>query len=57
MDLVGGLCTYPLRKVESSNAQRPEATEHGEDSEAQVITRRDDDEVVLALTVAGAIGL
>lgn len=49
--------TYPLGEVKGGDAQRPEAAEHGEDGQAQVVPRRDHDEVVLALAVAGAVRL
>ena len=48
---------HPLREVERRDSQGPEAAEHGEDGQAQVVSRRDDDEVVLALAVAGAVRL
>lgn len=48
---------YLVRVVKGNNAQGPEAAEHGEDGQAQVVPRRDHDEVVLALAVAGAVRL
>lgn len=51
------LCTHPLREVEGCDAQRPETAEHGEDGQAQVITRRNDNEVIFTLAVAGAVRL
>lgn len=50
-------CPHPLREVKRSDPQRPEAAEHGEDGQAQVVSRGDHDEVVLALAVAGAVRL
>ena len=46
-----------MRIVKGNNAQGPEAAEHGEDGEAQVVLRGQHDEVVLTLTVAGAVTL
>lgn len=51
------LRTYPLGEVEGGDAQGPKAAEHGEDGQAQMITRRDHDEVVLTLAVTGAVRL
>lgn len=48
---------YLVRVVKGNNAQGPEAAEHGEDGEAQVVPRGQHDEVVLALTVTGAVTL
>lgn len=46
-----------MRTVKGNDAQGPEAAEHGEDGEAQVVPRRQHDEVVLALAVAVAVTL
>lgn len=51
------LCPHPLWEVKGCNPQRPETAEHGEDGQAEVVSWRDDYEVVLALTVTGAIRL
>lgn len=48
---------YLVRIVKGNDAQGPEAAEHGEDGQAQVVPRRQHDEVVLALAVAGAVAL
>lgn len=48
---------YLVRVVKGNDAQGPEAAEHGEDGEAQVVPRGQHDEVVLALAVAGAVTL
>lgn len=44
-------CSYPLGEVEGSDAQGPEAAEHGEDSKAQVVPGGQRHEVVFAFTV------
>lgn len=46
-----------MGQVEGGDAQRPEAAEHGEDAEAQVVPRGHHEEVVLALRVAGVVTL
>lgn len=46
-----------MGQVEGRDAQRPEAAEHGEDTEAQVVPRRHHEEAVLTLCVAGAVAL
>lgn len=46
-----------MRVAEGNNAQRPEAAEHGEDSQAQVVPRRKHQEIVLALALTGAVTL
>lgn len=43
--------SYPLGEVEGGDAQRPEAAEHGEDGEAQVVPGRQREEVVFALAL------
>jgi len=48
---------YLVRVVKGNDAQGPEAAEHGEDGEAQVIAGGQYHEVVLALTVTGAVTL
>lgn len=48
---------HPLGEVKCRNPQRPEAAEHGEDGQAQVVSWGDHYEVVLTLTVAGAVCL
>lgn len=48
---------YLVRVVKGNDAQGPEAAEHGEDGEAQVVPRGQHDEVILALAVAGAVTL
>lgn len=48
---------YLVRVVKGNDAQGPEAAEHGEDGEAQVVPRGQHDEVVLTLTVTGAVTL
>lgn len=48
---------YLVRVVKGNNAQGPEAAEHGEDGQAQVVPRGQHDEVVLTLTVTGAVSL
>lgn len=54
----GGGCTgYLVRVVKGNNAQWPEAAEHREDGEAQMVPGRQHDEVVLTLAVAGAVAL
>lgn len=49
--------THPLWEVEGRNPQRPKTAEHGEYGQAKVVSRWDDDEVIFALTVTGAVGL
>lgn len=48
---------YLVRIVKGNDAQGPEAAEHGEDGQAQVVPRGQHNEVVLALAVAGAVTL
>lgn len=48
---------YLVRVVKGNNAQGPEAAEHGEDGQTQVVSRGQHDEVVLTLAVAGAVAL
>lgn len=48
---------YLVRVVKGNNAQGPEAAEHGEDGEAQVVPRGQHNEVILALAIAGAVTL
>lgn len=49
------LCVYLLWKVEGSDAQRPEAAEHGEEGQTQVVLRDHQREVALAVCVAEVI--
>lgn len=49
------MAQYLLGKIERSNAQRPETTEHGEESQAQVILRDHDGKVALAVCVTEVI--
>lgn len=46
-----------MGQVEGCNAQRPEAAEHGEDAESQVIPWGHHEEVVLTFCVAGVVTL
>lgn len=46
-----------MGQVEGSDAQGPEAAEHGEDAKAQVVPRGHHEEVVLALCVTGVVAL
>lgn len=46
-----------MGQVEGRNAQRPEAAEHGEDAESQVIPWGHHEEVVLTFCVAGVVTL
>ena len=46
-----------MGQVEGGDAQGPEAAEHGEDAEAQVVPRGHHEEVVLTLCVAGVVTL
>lgn len=48
---------YLVRIIKSNNAQGPEAAKHGENRQAQVVPRGQNDEVVLTLTVTGAVTL
>lgn len=48
---------YLVRVVKGNDAQWPEAAEHGEDGQAQVVPRGQDNEVVLAFAIAGAVTL
>lgn len=43
--------SYPLGEVEGGDAQGPEAAEHGEDGETQVVPRRQRKEVVFTFTL------
>ena len=52
-----GRTPYLVGQVESRDAQRPDAAEHGEDAEAQMVPRGHREEVVLALRVAGVVAL
>lgn len=45
--------SYPLGEVEGSDAKWPEAAEHGEDGEAQVVPGGQREEVVFTVTVCG----
>lgn len=44
---------YPLGEVEGSNPQGPEATQHGEKGQAQVVPGGKHQEMILAFAVAG----
>lgn len=46
-----------MRVVKGNDAQWPEAAEHGEDGQAQVVPRGQDNEVVLAFAITGAVTL
>lgn len=46
---------YLLGKIECSNAQRPETTEHGEESQAQVILRDHDGKVAFTVCITEVI--
>lgn len=48
---------YLVGQVEGCNAQRPEAAEHGEDTEAQVVPWRHHEEVVLTLRITRVVAL
>lgn len=48
---------YPLGEVEGSNAQGPEATQHGEKSQAQVVPGGKHQEMILTFAVAGGVAL
>lgn len=43
--------SYPLGEVEGGDAQGPEAAEHGEDGETQVVPGRQRKEVVFTFTL------
>lgn len=46
-----------MGQVEGNDAQRPEAAEHGEDTEAQVVPWGHHEEVVLALCITRVVAL
>lgn len=46
-----------MGQVEGCDAQRPEAAEHGEDTEAQMVPRGHHEEIVLTLCVARVVAL
>lgn len=48
---------YLVGQVEGRDAQRPEAAEHGEDAEAQVVPWGHHEEIVFALCVARVVTL
>ena len=50
-EALGPTGSYPLGEVEGSYAQWPEAAEHGEDSETQVVPGRQRKEVVFTFTL------
>lgn len=50
-EALGPIGSYPLGEVEGGDAQWPEAAEHGEDRETQVVPGRQRKEVVLAFTL------
>lgn len=49
--------SYPLGEVEGSNPQGPEAAQHGEQGQAQVVPGRKHQEMVLAFAVTGGVAL
>lgn len=49
--------THPLWEVKGCYPQRPETAEHGENSQAKVVSWWDNYEVIFALTVTGAVRL
>lgn len=57
MTALRSLGLYLVRVVKGNDAQGPEAAEHGEDGEAQVVPGGQHDEVVLTLAVTGAVTL
>lgn len=46
-----------MRKVEGRNTKRPETTQHGEDTETQVVSWRHHQEVVFAFRVTWVLTL
>lgn len=46
-----------MGQVEGSDAEGPEAAEHGEDAEAEVISGRQQQESILTLRFTGVIAL
>lgn len=46
-----------MGQVEGCNAQRPEAAEHGEDAEAQVVLWGHHEKVVLTLCITGVVAI
>lgn len=48
---LGPKCSYPLGEVKGSDAQWPEAAEHGEDSESQVVPGGQREKVVFTLAL------
>ena len=46
-----------MRQVKGSNPQRPEAAEHGEDTQAKVVPGWHQEEVVLTFRVARVVTL
>lgn len=52
-------CVWPylVGQVEGCNAQRPEAAEHGEYAETQVVPGRHHEKVVFALCITGVVAL
>lgn len=51
----GNVCVYLLWKVEGSDAQGPEAAEHGEKGQTQVVLRDHQREVALAVCITEVI--
>lgn len=51
VEALGPMSSYPLGEVEGGDTQWPEAAEHGEDSETQVVPGRQCEEVVFTFTL------
>lgn len=49
--------SYPLGEVEGSDPQGPEAAQHGEKGQAQVVPGGKHQEMILAFAVAGGVTL
>ena len=49
--------SYPLGEVEGSNPQGPEAAQHGEKGQAQVVPRGKHQEMILTFAVTGGVAL
>lgn len=49
--------SYPLGEVERSNPQGPEAAQHGEQGQAQVVSGGEHQELVLAFAVTRGVAL
>ena len=46
-----------MRQIEGGDAEGPEAAQHGEDAQAQVVSRRHHEKVVLTFRVTGILTL